>query len=98
VNSSAVENAAAVVGGLRAPFRACYNANLLRDRQAVGRVKVGINVGADGVPWRATARATGFLDAAAVHCVLDVALKARFGATTAPKTVIQVPITFVRNE
>jgi hypothetical protein len=91
-----ITNAARVVASLRAPFRACYNGSLRRDRRAFGRLQVTIGVAADGVPWRVQARAVGPLDAEAVRCVLAVALAARFDAPFGGFATIQVPITFVQ--
>jgi tetratricopeptide (TPR) repeat protein len=92
----AIDNAAQVVASLRAPFRACYNESLRRHRRAFGRLQVTIGVAADGVPWRVRGRAVGPLDAAAVRCVLAVALDARFHAPAGGAATINVPLTFIQ--
>jgi hypothetical protein len=90
-----IPNAAHVVSGMRHGFRACYQDQLRRDRDAAGTVRTTIRVGCDGSVVSVSATGDG-LDKATVDCMIQVARGARFEPPTGGFAVIRVPVTFVK--
>jgi hypothetical protein len=91
-----VSNAARVVAGLRAGFRACYQRGLAEAPDASGSIRLMIRVGPGGEVSGVTATSSGGLPPAMVSCVQARARAAQFDAPEGGAAVITVPVTFVK--
>lgn len=91
-----VSNAASVVAGMRAGFRACYQRGLAENPDASGSIKLTIRVGPGGEVLGVNASASGNLPAGVIGCVQARARAAQFDAPDGGFAVIAVPVTFVR--
>jgi hypothetical protein len=91
-----VSNAARVVAGMRAGFRACYQRGLAVDPDASGSIRLTIRVGPGGEVSGVTASPSGNLPATVVSCVQARAQAAQFDAPQGGAAVILVPVTFVK--
>ncbi|HWA73803.1 MAG TPA: AgmX/PglI C-terminal domain-containing protein [Polyangiaceae bacterium] len=91
-----VSNAAKVVAGMRAGFRACYQRGLAADPDASGSIRLTIRVGAGGEVSGVTASPAGNLPGTVVSCVQARAQVAQFDAPQGGAAVIVVPVTFVK--
>jgi hypothetical protein len=91
----AVSNALAVVAGMRAGFRACYQRELNSNPEASGRISLTIKVGPGGEVQSVQAAPSGNLGSA-VACVRARAAAAQFAPPEGGTAVIQVPVTFVK--
>jgi len=90
-----VSNAARVVAGMRAGFRACYNRELANNPDAQGSIRLSIRVGPGGEVQSVSASSSGNLGSA-VGCVRARASAAQFAPPEGGSAVISVPVTFVR--
>jgi hypothetical protein len=90
-----VSNAARVVAGMRAGFRACYNRELAQNPDAQGSIHLSITVGPGGEVQNVQASPSGNLGSA-VACVQSRARSAQFDPPKGGSAVIQVPVTFVK--
>ncbi|MFZ5892775.1 MAG: AgmX/PglI C-terminal domain-containing protein [Myxococcota bacterium] len=91
-----VSNAARVVAGMRAGFRACYMRGLAEDPDASGSIKLTIRVGPGGEVSGVTAIPSGNLPTTVINCVQARAQAAQFDAPEGGSAVISVPVTFVK--
>jgi hypothetical protein len=91
-----VSNAARVVAGMRAAFRACYQRGLDENPDAGGSIKLTIRVGPGGEVAGVSASPSGTLSATIVSCVQARAQKALFDPPEGGSAVISVPVTFVK--
>jgi hypothetical protein len=87
-------NAARVVAGMRAGFRACYNAALADLPSLTGCVRLAIVIGPDGNVQRVKATSGG-LPYSLVSCVEARASRAFFDPPAGGRAVITVPVGFV---
>jgi hypothetical protein len=94
---STVSNASAVVRGMRASFRACYNAQLARGRHSEGRLKLKVYVDCAGRISSIRSRSLG-LDRETLRCLLSVGERHRFAPPACGTAVVQVPVWFVPND
>jgi Ca-activated chloride channel family protein len=96
VSGGTVSNAARVVAGMRAGFRACFQRGLAEDPTLQGgSLRLTINVAVDGTVRSATPGAvTGNLPASVVGCVVGRAIRAQFDAPEGGNATITVPVTF----
>lgn len=90
-----VSNAQAVVAGMRAGFRNCYQRELNNNPEAAGRIDLTITVGPGGEVQSVQAAPSGNLGSA-VGCVRARAAAAQFAPPEGGQAVIQVPVTFVK--
>ena len=96
VSGGNVSDAARVVAGMRAAFRACYQRGLNENPDAQGSIRLTIRVGAGGEVSNVTAVPTGNLPASVVSCVQARAKAAQFSPPDGGSAAIQVPVTFVK--
>jgi hypothetical protein len=96
VSGGTVSNAARVVAGMRAGFRACYNRGLQENPDAQGSIRLTIRVGAGGEVQGVSASPSGNLPASVVGCVQSRASAAQFAPPEGGSAVVVVPVTFVK--
>jgi hypothetical protein len=96
VSGGTVSNAARVVAGMRAGFRACYNRGLQENPDAQGNIRLTIRVGPGGEVQGVTAAPSGNLPASVVACVQSRASAAQFAPPEGGSAVVVVPVTFVK--
>lgn len=96
VSGGSVSNAARVVAGMRAGFRACYQRGLGENPDAAGSIKLGIQVGPGGEVRNVTATPSGNLPQSVISCVQARAKAAQFDPPEGGSAVVQVPVTFVK--
>jgi hypothetical protein len=96
VSGGTVSNAARVVAGMRAGFRACYQRGLNENPDAQGNIRLTIQVGPGGEVRSVTATPSGTLPQSVVACVQARAKAAQFDPPEGGSAAIQVPVTFVK--
>jgi hypothetical protein len=96
VSGGTVSNAARVVAGMRAGFRACYQRGLNENPDAQGNIRLTIQVGPGGEVRGVTAVPSGTLPQSVVSCVQARAKAAQFDPPEGGSAAIQVPVTFVK--
>lgn len=96
VSGGSVSNAARVVAGMRAGFRACYQRGLNENPDAQGNIRLTIKVGPGGEVTGVTATPSGNLPPSVVACVQSRARAAQFDAPEGGSAAIVVPVTFVK--
>ena len=94
VGGGAVPNAGAIVAGMRAGFRRCYNLGLLENPDAQGSVRLSISVGPGGEVSGVSASPSGNLPSSVVSCVRSRAGAATFDAPVGGSAVVNVPVSF----
>ena len=85
------------MAGMRAGFRNCYNRELAQNPDAQGSIRLSITVGPGGEVQNVQASASGNLGSA-VTCVRSRAQAAQFDPPKGGSAVIQVPVTFVKQQ
>jgi len=95
VSGGTVSNAARVVAGMRAGFRACYQRGLNENPDAQGSVRLVVKVGPSGAVTSVTPSATGNLPPSVVACLVARAKAAQFDTPQGGSATIVVPVTFV---
>jgi hypothetical protein len=98
VSGGTVSNASRVVAGMRAGFRACYQRGLAENPDAQGNIRLTIRVGPGGEVLGVSAAASGNLPGSVVSCVQARASAAAFAPPEGGSAVVQVPVTFVKQE
>lgn len=96
VSGGNVSNAARVVAGMRAGFRACYNRGLSENPDAQGSIRLSIKVGPGGEVQGVTASPSGNLPGSVTSCVQARAQAAQFDPPEGGSAVIVVPVSFVK--
>jgi len=96
VSGGNVSNAARVVAGMRAGFRACYNRGLAENPDAQGSIRLSIKVGPGGEVQGVSASASGNLPGSVTSCVQSRAQAAQFDPPEGGSAVIVVPVSFVK--
>jgi hypothetical protein len=96
VSGGNVSNAARVVAGMRAGFRACYQRGLSENPDAAGSIRLTIRVGAGGEVAGVSPAPSGSLPASVISCVVARAQSAQFDPPEGGSAVIAVPVTFVK--
>lgn len=96
VSGGTVSNAARVVAGMRAGFRACYQRGLNENPDSQGSIRLTIQVGPGGEVRNVTAVPSGTLPASVVSCVQARARAAQFDPPEGGSAAVQVPVTFVK--
>jgi len=91
-----ISNAARVVAGMRARFRACYQTLLeKRDPRAAGQVRLALRVDCEGRIAAITAQTSG-VDQETVECMFAAVGDDRFDPPVGGKAVVNVPVNFVQ--
>lgn len=93
-----ISNAAKVVAAMRAAFRACYQRGLDQNPDAQGSIRLAIRVGPGGEVSNVTATPSGNLPPGVVDCVTARARRAQFDPPEGGSAVVQVPVTFVKQQ
>jgi hypothetical protein len=93
-----ISNAAKVVAAMRAAFRQCYQKGLDQNPDAQGSIKMSIKVGPGGEVTNVSATPSGNLPPGVVDCVTARARRAQFEPPEGGSAVVQVPVTFVKQQ
>jgi hypothetical protein len=92
----AVANAGAVVAGLRAGFRSCYNQGLNVDPTMSGRVTLSVKISPNGEVSSADPTGNTGLSDNVVQCLIRKVRNAQFDSPGPTGSTLQIPITFVQ--
>jgi hypothetical protein len=95
VMGGAVANASAVVAGMGAGFRRCYNRGLADDPNMKGSVRVTAKIGPNGEVLSATPSGGGGLSGTVVACVVARVQSAQFAPPEGGGATVVIPVTFV---
>lgn len=91
-----VSNAASVVAGMRAGFRNCYNAELVRNRDLEASVRIVGTLNAAGGVTTVTVDVFDGVPEQLVTCLMGLFLQARFAAPEGGQATVVVPVTLVQ--
>ncbi|HEY3496164.1 MAG TPA: AgmX/PglI C-terminal domain-containing protein [Polyangiaceae bacterium] len=91
-----ISNAAKVVAAMRAAFRQCYQKGLDQNPDSQGSIRLSIKVGPGGEVTNVSATPSGNLPPGVVDCVSARARRAQFDPPEGGSAVVQVPVTFVK--
>ena len=94
VSGGSVANASAVVAGMAAGFRRCYNNGLKEDRNMKGTVRITARIGPNGEVLGASASGGG-LSGSVIGCVQARVASAQFSPPEGGGATIVIPVTFV---
>jgi hypothetical protein len=94
VSGGNVANASAVVAGMAAGFRRCYNKGLLEDPNMKGSIRVTAKIGPNGEVISASPSASG-LSGTVASCVTARVSSAQFAPPEGGGATIVIPVTFV---
>jgi hypothetical protein len=95
VSGGAVANASAVVAGMGAGFRRCYNRGLAEDPAMKGSVRVTARIGPNGEVQSATPSGGGGLSGTVIACVVQRVQSAQFAPPEGGGATVVIPVTFV---
>lgn len=95
VSGGSVANASAVVAGMAAGFRRCYNNGLKEDPNMKGSVRVTARIGPNGEVLSASASGGGGLSGSVVGCVQGRVASAQFAPPEGGGATIVIPVTFI---
>jgi TonB family protein len=96
VAGGSISNAAKVVAAMRAAFRQCYQKGLDQNPDAQGNIRLSIKVGPGGEVTNVSATPSGNLPPGVTDCVTARARRAQFDPPEGGSAVVQVPVTFVK--
>ena len=94
VSGGSVANASAVVAGMAAGFRRCYNNGLKEDPNMKGTVRVTARIGPNGEVLSASASGGG-LSGSVISCVQARVASASFAPPEGGGATIVIPVTFI---
>ena len=94
VSGGSVANASAVVAGMAAGFRRCYNNGLKEDPNMKGTVRITARIGPNGEVLGASASGGG-LSGSVIGCVQARVASAQFSPPEGGGATIVIPVTFV---
>jgi hypothetical protein len=94
VSGGNVANASAVVAGMQAGFRRCYNKGLQEDPNMKGSVRLTLRIGPNGEVLGVNPSGSG-LSGTVISCVAARASSAQFAPPEGGGATIVVPVTFV---
>ncbi|MFT3769221.1 MAG: AgmX/PglI C-terminal domain-containing protein [Minicystis sp.] len=94
VSGGSVSNASAVVAGMAAGFRRCYNKGLQEDPNMKGSVRVTAKIGPNGEVLSVSPSGSG-LSGTVVSCVAARVSSAQFAPPEGGGATIVIPVTFV---
>lgn len=97
VTGGTVSNAARVVAGMRAGFRACYNRGLAMNPDMQGAVRLILRIGANGQVVSANAVPAGSIDSSTTACMAARARSAQFEPPEGGQATITIPITLTNS-
>jgi hypothetical protein len=92
----AVANAGAVVAGLKAGFRSCYNAGLNVDPTMSGRVMMAVKISPNGEVSGVDPSGNTGLSEQVVQCLIRKIKTANFDPPGPSGSTLQIPVTFVQ--
>lgn len=95
VSGGNVANASAVVAGMAAGFRRCYNKGLQSDPTMKGSVRVTAKIGPNGEVLSASPSGGGGLSGEVVSCVVQRVQSAQFAPPEGGGATVVIPVTFV---
>ncbi len=96
VAGGAITNAARVIAAMRPAFRACFQKGLDTNPDAQGSIRLAIKVGPGGEVSSVSATPSGNLPPGVVECVTTRAKRAQFDPPEGGASVVNVPVTFVK--
>ena len=94
VSGGAVANAGAVVAGMAAGFRRCYNKGLQEDPNMKGSVRITAKIGPNGEVLSVSPSGSG-LSGTVVSCVAARVSSAQFAPPEGGGATVVIPVTFV---
>ncbi|MEZ4306993.1 MAG: AgmX/PglI C-terminal domain-containing protein [Polyangiaceae bacterium] len=94
VSGGSVANASAVVAGMAAGFRRCYNNGLKEDPNMKGSVRITARIGPNGEVLGASASGSG-LSGSVIGCVQARVASASFSPPEGGGATIVIPVTFI---
>jgi hypothetical protein len=94
VSGGSVANASAVVAGMAAGFRRCYNKGLAEDPNMKGSVRITAKIGPNGEVLSASPSGSG-LSGTVISCVAARVSSAQFAPPDGGGATIVIPVTFV---
>jgi hypothetical protein len=94
VMGGTIANASAVVAGMAAGFRRCYQKALNDDPSVKGTLKIIATVGPKGEVTSATSEDSGALPAPLVSCIKARVSAAQFAAPVGDSVTVRIPIAF----
>jgi hypothetical protein len=95
VSGGNVANASAVVAGMAAGFRRCYNKGLQENPDMKGSVRITARIGPNGEVLSASPSGGGGLSGTVISCVAARVSSAQFAAPEGGGATIVIPVTFV---
>ena len=95
VSGGSVANASAVVAGMAAGFRRCYNKGLQEDPNMKGSVRITAKIGPNGEVLSASPSGGGGLSGTVISCVAARVSSAQFAPPEGGGATVVIPVTFV---
>lgn len=95
VSGGTVSNASAVVAGMAAGFRRCYNQGLAEDPNMKGSVRITAKIGPNGEVLGASPSGGGGLSGTVISCVTARVASAQFAPPDGGGATLVIPVTFV---
>jgi hypothetical protein len=95
VSGGSVANASAVVAGMAAGFRRCYNKGLAEDPNMKGSVRITAKIGPNGEVLGASPSGGGGLSGTVISCVTARVSSAQFSPPEGGGATVVIPVTFV---
>ena len=95
VSGGNIANASAVVAGMTAGFRRCYNKGLQEDHDMKGAVRITAKIGPNGEVLGVSPSGSG-LSGTVISCVAARVSSAQFAPPDGGSATIVIPVTFVR--
>jgi hypothetical protein len=95
VSGGNVANASAVVAGMAAGFRRCYNRGLQEDPNMKGSVRITAKIGPNGEVLSASPSGGGGLSGTVISCVAARVSSAQFAPPEGGGATVVIPVTFV---
>jgi hypothetical protein len=94
VSGGSVANASAVVAGMAAGFRRCYNKGLAEDPTMKGSIRITAKIGPNGEVLSASPSGGGGLSGTVVSCVAARVASAQFAPPEGGGATIVIPVSF----
>jgi hypothetical protein len=94
VSGGSVANASAVVAGMAAAFRRCYNKGLQENPDMKGTVRITAKIGPNGEVLGASPSGGGNLSGTVIGCVAARVASAQFSPPDGGGATIVIPVSF----
>lgn len=94
VSGGSISNAGAVVAGMAAGFRRCYNRGLTEDKTMKGTVRITAKIGPNGEVLSASPSGGGGLSTTVTSCVAGVVSSRQFAAPDGGSATVVIPVSF----